>query len=76
MENANQETFPLDDAVIATLGEIRDSVKATQQGAVMATQAVIACFARQHGIQGQITIADNQRELIIRRARAPQEVDQ
>ena len=62
-----EERFPLDDAAIQTLQEIRDSVKAAQAGAQMAQQAVIAYFCRQHNLQGQVGIAENGRELIVRK---------
>ena len=71
-QNGNgEERFPLDEAAIQTLQEVRDSVKAAQTGAAMATQAVIAYFCRIHNFQGQVTVAENGKELIIRRM-APQ----
>ena len=55
------ETYPLDDAAIALLTELREQVQSAQ----IAMNTVIAYFARQHGLQGKITLAGNGRELIL-----------
>jgi hypothetical protein len=76
MENQQngEERFPLDEEAIATLAEIRESMKAAQTGGMMAMQAVVSYFCKQHKLQGQVSIADNGRELILKRA--PQGVTQ
>lgn len=77
MRQANRnadEHYPLDDAAIATLAEIRESMKAAQAPFLAAMQGVVSYFCRQHKLQGQVAIAENGRELILRRA--PQGVNQ
>lgn len=76
-ENRNgEERFPLDDAAIETLAELSDNVKAVQTGAEMARRAVLTYFCRQHKVQGQIRLAENGRELVIRREPQQQGVQQ
>lgn len=57
----NGETYPLDDAAIELLAELREQIRAAN----IASNAVIALFAKQHGLTGRIRIADNGRELIL-----------
>lgn len=57
----NHETFPLDDAAIDTVAELRENIKAAQ----IAINAVLSYFARQHKLKGKIQLSDNGRELII-----------
>ena len=60
MEN-NHEIFPLDEAAIATVAELRDNIR----GAQIAINAVLSYFARQHELKGRIQLSDNGRELIV-----------
>lgn len=59
--NGRPEIYPLDDTAIALLTEMREQIKNAQ----LAMNTVIAYFARQHKLTGQIRLADNGRELII-----------
>lgn len=59
--NGQPETYPLDDTAITFLAEIREQIK----NAHLAMNTVLAYFARQHKLTGQIRLADNGRELII-----------
>jgi hypothetical protein len=68
MATNGEERFPLSDAVLATLKEIEDNVRAVQAGAQMAHRYVLVCFARQQQIKGQFQLAENGRELVIRHA--------
>lgn len=52
------ETYPLDDAAISMLSEIR-------QAASLQMSSVLAYFARQNNIKGTVRLADNGREVII-----------
>jgi hypothetical protein len=70
-DNNNIETFPLDDAAIGMIAELENQMRAAQ----VATQAIVTYFARQQGLTGDIRIADNRRELIIR-PRTPHGVQQ
>ena len=72
MENEQQngqqaeENYPLDEALITMLGEIRlqmQTLQAQQQGALV-------LFVRQHKLQGNWQVAENGRELV--KAAAPQ----
>lgn len=56
------ETFPLDDAAIEMVAEIRAQILAGQTS----LNAVLSYFARQHKLNGQLALADNGRELIIK----------
>lgn len=72
MENEQQnaqesENYPLDDALIAMLGEIRlqmQTLQAQQQGALV-------LFVRQHKLQGNWQVAENGRELVKAAAAMP-----
>ena len=54
-------TYPLDDAAITTIAELREQVKAAQ----IAMNAILNYFARQHDLKGQLMLADNGRELVL-----------
>ena len=55
------ERFPLDDAAIACISELKEQMKANQ----IAIQAVLMYFARQHNLKGQISLAEGDQELIL-----------
>ena len=61
MKNETEERFPLDDAAVQTIQELRETVKTAQTS----MQAVVAYFCRQNKIQGRVSLADNGKELII-----------
>jgi hypothetical protein len=61
-ENNNVESYPLDDAAISMLAELENQVRAAQ----VAQQAIVMYFARQQNIKGEVRIAENRRELIVR----------
>ena len=60
-EQNDHEIFPLDEAAISTVQELRENIKAAQ----IAINAVLSYFARQHELQGRIQLSENGRELII-----------
>lgn len=60
-EPNNHEIYPLDEAAIATVAELRENMKAAQ----IALNAVLTYFARQHELKGRIQLADNGRELLL-----------
>jgi hypothetical protein len=65
MENPNgEERFPLDEAAITIIAELRESAKAAQ----VSLNAILTYFARQHGLKGNYQLADNGRELVLRPA--------
>ena len=60
-DKTSHEIFPLDEAAIVTVSELRENIK----GAQIAINAVLGYFARQHELKGRIQLSDNGRELII-----------
>src|SRR5215470_10794264 len=62
-EKTGDERYPLDDSAIAMLAELHTNMRSAQ----VAVQAILTYFARMHKIEGQIQLADNGRELILRR---------
>ena len=67
-EKNGEDRFPLDDATITTIAELRDNMRVAQ----IAINSVLSVFARQHNLydllqQGKLQIADGGRELIVRR---------
>ena len=59
--NSQHEIFPLDEAAIATVAELRENIRAAQ----FAINAVVSYFVRQHELKGRIQLSDNGRELIV-----------
>ena len=64
MDNNNNERFPLDEAGIQAIAELREQAKAAQ----IAMNAILGYFARQHELSGRLTLAENGRELILEAA--------
>jgi hypothetical protein len=62
-ENNNVDSFPLDDAAIATVAELKDTIRSAQ----VALNAVLTYFARQHELKGEMQLAQNGREIIFKR---------
>ena len=60
-DNNSHEIFPLTDAAIATVAELRENIKGSQ----IAINAVLTYFAREHELKGRIQLSDNGRELIV-----------
>jgi hypothetical protein len=56
------QIFPLDDAGIAMISELDNQRRAVE----VATQAVVMYFAKQQGLMGEVQIAANRRELILK----------
>lgn len=68
------ETFPLDEAAITMVGELRINIANSQA----ALNAILLYFARQHQINGPIQLAENGRELIlkpVRQAEPPKQTE-
>jgi hypothetical protein len=61
------ETFPLDDAAIASIAELREQLKTAQ----IAMNAILSYFARQHGLAGTWTLSENGRELVFNGTKTP-----
>lgn len=61
-DNNEEQILPLDDAAIGMIAEIRENVRAAQ----ISVNTILNYFARQHQISGQLNLADNGKELIIR----------
>lgn len=59
--NNGVETFPLDDAAIQMIAEL----KASTQQAQVAMNAILSYFCKQHQLLGRIELAENGRELIV-----------
>lgn len=61
-KNGNgNDTFPLDDAAIALIAELRQTITNAQ----VALNAILQYFAKQHGLSLPLQLADNGRELIL-----------
>ena len=60
-EPNNHEIFPLNEAAIATVAELRENIRAAQ----LAINAVLSYFVRQHELKGRVQLSENGRELII-----------
>lgn len=58
MEN-EQENYPLDDAMISLIADIRTQMQPLQ----LQLQGALVLFIRQHKLDGNWVIADNGREL-------------
>ena len=59
--NSQHEIFPLDEAAIATVAELRENIRAAQ----FAINAVLSYFARRHELKGRIQLSDSGHELIV-----------
>ena len=67
-QNRNgEERFPLDDAAIAIIAELKEQARITPILIQSSIQAVCQYFARTHNLKGQFSLADNLRELILHR---------
>jgi hypothetical protein len=64
---AEIENYPLDDALIAMLGEIGQQMTQLQAQ----RQGALVLFIRQHKLQGNWQVAENGRELVKMPAAAP-----
>jgi len=78
MDNHEVETYPLDDAVIALLDDMKKAhvqfvQQAQQQEQLLLgqQQGALTLFIRQHALQGNWRLADNGRELVKARAEQP-----
>lgn len=61
-----EEVFPLDDAAIAMIAELREQARTVPIIINASIQAVLQYFARTHKLKGQFQLADNGREVILR----------
>ena len=60
--NGNPKTLPLDEAAIGMIAELREQARMAEVG----LQSIVMYFARQHGLQGQIQLAPNGKEVILK----------
>ena len=58
-EQTNEDFFPLDDATIAMIGEVRDQMKALDNQ----LKGALNLYLRQHKLSGLWNVAENGREL-------------
>ena len=76
MTDEQQESFPLDEALIGLLGEFKEvHQRLERQAMVLAAQreGALVLFMRQHGLKGDWQLAENGREIVKAVVPVPQE---